>query len=305
MGFVSMALLMSMACYNRSAAGGEATRAGRSEHELKIHGDAREYTLYRPALPDGKKVPLMIVLHGGLGNAKTIEAATGMDSVADRAHFIVAYPQGTGGRGLKMKDRRTWNAGKCCGRAASQQSDDVGFIAAMIDEIAAEHPVDLRRVYVTGMSNGAMMTYRLACEIPEKLAAIVPVSGTLAVDDCSKSKYVPVMHIHGDADKNVPFDGGVGENGVSKVAHRSVPETMRVITAPRGCSGAETVAVSGSVERTSYRCADGAPVELVVIRGGGHSWPGGKRQTAHAGDSNAPSASQMAWDFAKQFAKKP
>ncbi len=302
---LSIALVLSLACYNRNVSAGETAKGGGATHELKIHGENRSYNLYRPALPDGKKVPLMIVLHGGLGNAKSIEAATGMDGVADNGKFIVAYPEGTGGRGLKMRDRRTWNAGDCCGPAVKQQSDDVGFIAAMIEDIASSEPVDLRRVYVTGMSNGAMMAYRLACEIPDKIAAIIPVSGTLAVNDCSQAKYVPVMHIHGDSDTNVPFEGGVGEQSVSNVSHRSIPETMRMITAPRQCSGSETGALSSSVERTSYHCADGGPVELLVIKGGGHAWPGGRRQQEQAGNSNTFSASQAAWTFAKQFTKKP
>jgi len=302
---LSIALLLSLACYNRAAAEDQTGRGVRTTHDLKIQGDKRSYNLYRPVLPKGEKFPLMIVLHGGLGNAKTIEASTGMDAVADSNEFIVAYPEGTGGRIGKKKDRRTWNAGNCCGPAAKQQVDDVGFIASMIDDIASKQPIDLRRVYVTGMSNGAMMAYRLACEIPQKLAAIIPVSGALGVDDCSKAKDVPVMHIHGDSDTHAPFEGGVGEESVTNVAYRSVPETMRMITAPRGCSGSETVALSSSIERTIYHCAYGGPVELLIIKGGGHAWPGGRRRPDQAGDPNAFSASQAAWNFAKQFTKKP
>jgi polyhydroxybutyrate depolymerase len=203
-----------------------------------------------------------------------------------------------------MKDRRTWNAGDCCGPAVRQKSDDVAFVAAMIEDVVAKQPVDRRRVYVAGMSNGAMMAYRLACEIPEKLAAIIPVSGTLAVDDCRKAKDIPVMHIHGDSDTNVPFEGGVGDVSLTRVSYRSIPETMRLITAPRRCSGPETAALNSSVQRTTYHCADGAPVELLVIKGGGHVWPGGRQRPGQTGGTNALSASQMAWDFARQFTKK-
>jgi polyhydroxybutyrate depolymerase len=182
--------------------------------------------------------------------------------------------------------------------------NDVEFIAKMIDAIAAEEPVDVRRVYATGMSNGAMMAYRLACEIPGKLAAIIPVSGTLMMDDCRMAKDVAIMHIHGDADRNVPFQGGVGEAGVTNVAFRSVPETIRMVTQPRNCSGSEAIALHESVEKTVYHCKDGAPVELVVIHGGGHAWPGGRRRANQTGWTNAIVASQVAWDFAKQFEKK-
>jgi polyhydroxybutyrate depolymerase len=301
---VSIALILSLFCGSCTSVAEESGRGLRTSHDLKIQGKTRSYHLYRPALPGGEKVPLMIVLHGGLGNAESIETSSGMDAVADIGKFIVAYPEGTGGRIRIMKNRRTWNAGRCCGPAVKQRADDVGFIAAMIDDIGRNQPVDLRRVYVAGMSNGAMMAYRLASEIPEKLAAIIPVSGTLAVNDCSKAKDVPVMHIHGDSDPNVPLGGGVGEKDPSKVSHRSIPETMRMITATRHCSGEETVALNKSVQRTTYHCADGGPVELLVIKGGGHSWPGGRQRRGRAGGSNAISASQMAWDFAKQFSKK-
>lgn len=302
---LAIALLCSVACHNRATAGDAPARGARDSHDLKVKGATRTYFLYRPVLRDGERVPLMIVLHGGLGNAESIETSTGMNAVADTGEFIVAYPEGTEGRGRRMNDRRTWNAGVCCGPAVNEQVDDVAFISAMIDDIAAREPIDLRRVYVTGMSNGGMMAYRLACEIPERLAAIVPVSGTLAVSDCSRAKSVAVMHIHGDSDPNVPFEGGVGEQGLSNVAHRSIPETMRMITSARGCTGSDTAALNSSVDRTVYRCADGAPVELLVIKGGGHAWPGGQQRKGGAEVSKAISASETAWNFAKQFTRKP
>jgi polyhydroxybutyrate depolymerase len=302
--FLSIALLLSLACHSRAPAGGGASDGPRTMHDLMIQGKKRSYCLHRPALPEGEKVPLMIVLHGGLGNAETVEENTGMSAVADRGRFIVAYPEGTGGRLRKMEDRRTWNAGRCCGQAVRSGADDVAFISAMIDDIAEREPVDLNRVYVTGMSNGAMMAYRLACEIPEKLAAIIPVAGTLAVDDCGSAKEVPVLHIHCDEDTHVPIEGGRGEDSATRVEHRSVPETMRLITAARRCSGSKTETLSDSVERTTYHCADGGPVQLLIIKGCGHVWPGGGRQAEQEGASSSFSASRTAWDFARQFAKK-
>ena len=302
---LSIALLLSLACHNRAPAGGASSDGPRTRHDLMIQGKKRSYSLYRPALRKGEKAPLMIVLHGGLGNAGTAEENTGMNAVAAGNKFFVAYPEGTGGRIGKMRDRRTWNAGRCCGPAVRRNVDDVGFISAMIDDIAAGHPIDLTRVYVTGMSNGAMMAYRLACEIPEKLAAIIPVAGTLAVNDCSKAKEVPVLHIHGDRDTHVPIEGGRGEESATSVEHRSVPETMALITAARRCSGSKTEALSDSVERTTYRCAEGGPVELLIIKGCGHVWPGGTREAEKEGAPGSFSASRTAWDFAKKFAKKP
>lgn len=227
-----------------------------------------------------------------------------MSELADREKFLVAYPQGTAPPMEGMSERRTWNAGTCCGAAVRRNADDVGFIAELIDDVAAGHAIDRRRVYVVGMSNGAMMAYRLASEIPERIAAVVAVAGSLAVDDCSKARDVPVLHIHGERDSNVPFAGGRGELGLSPVAHRSVPDTMAMLVEPRQCTGCDTQTTGGGIERSSYRCAAGAPVELLVIRGAGHGWPGGRGRLAGARGASAFSASEAAWAFARRFEKE-
>jgi polyhydroxybutyrate depolymerase len=269
-------------------------------HELVVGGSVRKYTVYRPATADEKGLPLMIVLHGGLGKARLIEKMTGMDDVADKGRFIVAYPEGTATR--LNENLRTWNAGGCCGLAARQDVDDVRFISRMIDDIHARYSIDTRRVYVAGLSNGAMMAYRLACEIPDKIAAVIAVSGTLAVGDCNRAKDIPVLHIHGDEDRNVPFAGGRGEESISAVDHRSVPATMNLLTRARQCAAPEQKK-DGNVEIFSYHCRDGAPVTLYVIKGGKHGWPGAIwRDKTGAGQTI--SASKLAWEFAKQFAKK-
>jgi polyhydroxybutyrate depolymerase len=300
--YVSIALLVSLVCGSCASVAQESSKKLRTTHELNVDGEVRSYLLYRPQLPEGEKVPLMLVLHGGLGNAEYAESSTRMNEVADAGKFLVAYPDGTGGR--MARNARTWNAGECCGPAVKQRTDDVAFIAAMIADITGKQPVDPRRVYASGMSNGAMMVYRLACEIPDKLAAIVAVSGPLMVDECDRARDVAVMHIHGDSDTNVPFEGGMGTTGVTSISFRSIPETMRLITAPRRCSEPETSDMNDSVTRTIYHCADGAPVELLVIKGGGHAWPGGRKRANQTGWTDVIFASQVAWDFARQFTKK-
>jgi polyhydroxybutyrate depolymerase len=268
--------------------------------ELVVNGSVRSYSLYIPSEADKKGVPLMIVLHGGLGNAKIIERMSGMDSVADKGGFIVAYPEGTGIR--FNPDRRTWNAGLCCNPAVRENIDDVSFISKMIDDISTKYSIDTGRVYVAGLSNGAMMAYRLACDIPGKIAAVIAVSGTLAVDNCDRAKNIPVLHIHGDQDRNVPFNGGRGEEGLSGVSHRSVPETMNLLIRARHCSAPEKT-MSGDIEISSYKCSDGAPVMLYLIKGGAHGWPGSRRWKAKSSAQGDISGSQLAWEFARQFSK--
>ena len=209
----------------------------------------------------------------------------------------VAYPEGTAApRGLGKL--RTWNAGICCGPAMRFNVDDVGFLSAVIDDAIERHGADPERVYVAGMSNGAMMAYRLACEAPERIAAIVAVSGTSAVEDCAGSKDVAVLHIHGDQDENVPLAGGRGKDSLSGVDFRSVQETLEALLAQRGECEKQTSETKGSV-RTAYTCQDGAPVELVVLKGGGHAWPGGSKD---AGGSFV--ASEEAWSFVSRFTRE-
>jgi polyhydroxybutyrate depolymerase len=279
-----------------------ASEKGQGAHVLQVKGAEREYYLHAPpSVQGGAKVPLMVVLHGGMGNAQSIETTTGMNDVADREGFFVAYPEGTEGGMAKMQGHRTWNAGACCGAAVKRNVDDVGFISAMIDDIAAKNPVDVKRVYVTGMSNGAMMAYRMACDAPQKVAAVIAVSGTLSVNDASKAKDVPVLHIHGTKDTNVPFEGGIGDKSVSGVEHRSVADTMTMLLAPRKSTGSKKEELGTGVEHTTYEVSAGAPVELMVIEGGPHAWPGGRGKGGSASDLKA---SQQAWDFAKRFSKQ-
>ncbi|MBB1520123.1 extracellular catalytic domain type 1 short-chain-length polyhydroxyalkanoate depolymerase [Aquipseudomonas guryensis] len=268
--------------------------------EMQVNGTTRSYKLYVPSNAPGP-LPLMIVMHGGLGNADETERTTGMNRVASSNQFMVAYPNGTGTR--LMKKRRTWNAGKCCGQAAEQNVDDVQFIHGMLADIAKHHPLDRSRVYATGISNGAMMAYRLACEIPQDIAAIIPVSGTLALNNCSGAKSVAVLHIHGAKDSNVPYAGGMGENAIAGVAHRSVPETLQIMAKAHNCTGSSEQNLPDGSQLTSWNCPSQTPVQLRLIPNGEHVWPGGDSRRNRKLFAGNFSASQAAWDFAQQFQK--
>lgn len=270
-------------------------------YSLDIDGEHRSYIVYKPASARGGDLPLMIVLHGGMGNARFIERKTGFNRVADRGGFIVAYPNGTLIAGGMRGDRRTWNAGNCCGVAAREDVNDVAFIAKMIRDIASRYPVNLRRVYVAGFSNGAMLAYRLACQIPERIAAIISVSGALVINNCEVGRNVAVLAIHGTADDHVPFRGGQGPN--VRVVFDPVRKTIKRITRPRDCGAPTEIDLNRNVRVFSYHCRDGAPVELYVIKGGGHVWPGGWQRNMEEPDTGGISASRIAWDFAKRFSR--
>ncbi|MCH2169961.1 alpha/beta hydrolase-fold protein [Myxococcota bacterium] len=286
-----------MAASTGCAAGAQSTD---TLHKLDVAGIERSYRLYAPAKAvkrasaNGPPLPLMIVLHGGLGNAQSIEDTSGMDQVADDGGFVVAYPNGTEGLG-RMQGRRTWNAGRCCGIASRENVDDVGFIEQLISEIANQYPIDRTRVYAVGISNGGMLAYRLACEIPDRLAAAVAIAGTLAIPSCPSSNSVAFLHIHGDADRNIPLQGGRGSRGLARVDHRSVADSISALTKNRDCETSEKSLPNGDRE-TTYTCHKGAPVEVLILSGASHGWPGaGGRKGA---ESSFP-ASQAAWDFVR------
>jgi polyhydroxybutyrate depolymerase len=181
---------------------------GSTTHALSFGGLDRSYGLY---IPDGlpTPAPLVVMLHGGFGSAQQAERAYGWDELADSAEFVVAYPDGEG---------RAWNTnGGCCGRPGREGVDDVGFITAVVNDVGANVGIDANHVYATGISNGGMMSYALACNTAT-FAAIGPDSAT-QLDGCGAPRPTSVMHIHGTADGLIRYDGERGV-GVARIEGR-------------------------------------------------------------------------------------
>jgi polyhydroxybutyrate depolymerase len=270
--------------------------AGTVERGVTVDGVTRTYRVHVPAGLTGP-APLVVVLHGGGGNGGQVEQQTRLTATADREGFVVAYPDGSGRTRLL-----TWNAGTCCGYARDQRVDDVGFVRAMLDAIAADFPVDPARVYVTGFSNGAMMAYRLGCELTDRIAAIAPVSGTLATPVCAPSRPLPVLHVHGTADRHVPIAGGPPLRevpGTPPWHNTSLAYTMDFWTRHDACPTAAAETRLDRVTTTVHApCAGGAEVVQVVVDGGGHAWPGGAKSRQAADDPPpAPDANAVIWAF--------
>jgi polyhydroxybutyrate depolymerase len=171
---------------------------------LESDGRSRAYFVHLPPGYTGKQpLPLVLVLHGATESPEGVEELSGMSLKADKENFIAVYPRGTG----RLSNVPTWNSGNCCGYALMNHVDDVGFLRALIEKLGHDYVVDPKRIYVTGISNGGMMTYRAACELSDKIAAIAPVEGEQNVD-CRPGSPVSVIVFHGTADHLVPFDGG-------------------------------------------------------------------------------------------------
>ncbi|HMK11113.1 MAG TPA: PHB depolymerase family esterase, partial [Acidimicrobiales bacterium] len=240
---------------------------GHSTQTLTFDGTPRSYLVYRPVGITGP-APVVVMLHGGFGSAQQAEDTYGWDAQADAARFIVVYPDGIS---------KAWNAGTCCGVPAATNIDDVGFISHIVDTLQADSAVDPKRIYATGMSNGAMLAYRLACST-DLFAAIAPVSGTILVP-CDRAKPTSVLHIHGADDHNVPYGGGPGSavtiTGAPRVDGPSVPADIATWRAIDKCDPPSTT-TTGDVTTSTASCPGGRVVELITVAGAGHQWPGSK-----------------------------
>lgn len=267
-------------------------------------GVERRYSVRAPDPAARQPLPLVLVLHGGGGNAGNAEQMSGFTAKARSAGFIVAYPEGSG----RLKGRLlTWNAGHCCGYAMEHKTDDVGFISALIDRLSRDYPVDPRRIYATGMSNGGMMTHRLGIELSGKLAAIAPVVATLFGDEPLPAYPVSALMINGLLDQSVPAAGGApGGRGADAWDGRpALPAIAQAAfwSKANGCSAPSAGQHSGALIRHVSACPAGRAVELLLVKDNGHAWPGGQagRRRGDA-PSRAVDATGLIWDF---FAAHP
>lgn len=252
---------------------------GATKRELRVDGRDRTFWVYQPAgLPPEGLHPAVIVLHGGGGNAANAANMSGMSAVADAEGFLVVYPNGNG---RILSDRLlTWNAGNCCGYADDQDVDDVAFISAMIDTLITDYNADPDAIFVTGMSNGGMMSHRVGCELSDKVTAIAPVAGALNVD-CAPTAPVGVLIIHGTDDQHVLYEGGkpivTVTDEVGDRVDTGVLEGAAQWATFNGCAPDPVASdYNADVSLLTYDQCRGASVVVVTIEGGQHSWPGGQ-----------------------------
>jgi polyhydroxybutyrate depolymerase len=247
---------------------------GTSDHVLEHDGLPRQYRIHLPpVLPLGS--PLVIQLHGGGGNGRGLDRLTRFHPLADQERFAVVSPSG---------DRRHWNDGRVHSPAGPPSgADDVGFIAALIDCVARWLPIDRRRVYAVGISNGAMMAARLAAQLSDRIAAFAQVAGTVAADAPTwwhPDRPVPIIQIHGTGDLIVPYSGGelLGRRRSALPPGRvlGVDEWAGLVSEHNRAVGPQVTTVASDATLRSWRGATGqSDVDFWRVERGGHTWPGG------------------------------
>lgn len=287
---------------------GEHSRLKPGDHRftLQHQGLKREYLVHvPPGTQSDRPASVVVALHGGGGSMDFMarDAYYGLITKSDQAGFIAVFPNGYSR--LPGGKFATWNAGACCGDARDQNIDDVGFLKAVVNDLKRHLPVDQHRVFATGMSNGGLMAYRLACEASDVFAAIAAVAGTDNTLSCRPARPVPVLHIHAQDDTHVLYQGGAGADSfrdISKVTDfTSVPDTIQRWVTYNQCQGGpmRVLQASGAYCEQYQECAGGVRVKLCVTESGGHSWPGGRKWNGQP-TSAVLSATDQIWDFFSQ-----
>lgn len=277
---------------------------GDSTRTVQVGDKTRSYLVHVPPSYDpNKPTPVVLAYHGAFTNGAIMAAFCGLNKKADSNGFIAVYPNGSGKGPVLF-----FNA---FGVPVSEyMGDDITFTVKLLDDLAGAANVDPKRVYATGMSNGAMMCHRVAVELADRIAAAAPVAGTLCIPKCNPSRPVPVLHIHGSDDKYVPYEG-MGPRSPRTYPFKSVDTTIEMWVSADACPKEPRVTVlpdkakDGTViTRSVYGPGkDGAEVILYSIQGGGHTWPGQPCFMTSLGKTSMNiNANDIIWDF---FCKHP
>jgi polyhydroxybutyrate depolymerase len=281
--------------------------AGRERLELTSGGVDWWYLRHVPPAHDGDTpLPLVVDFHGYSEGAEIHVQHSALDVFGDEHGFVSVFPQGQG-------EVAFWNS--------DLAAPDVEFFADMLDELEADLCLDLDRLHVTGLSNGAFMTSAVACAHADRIASVAPVAGIRDIDGCDPSRPVPVVAFHGTDDGFVSYDGGLGadaanlpapdgsgqslgESGLaeSSIGEASIPEITQAWAERNGCEPEpDEEEVADDVTLVSFDCPDGATTELYRVEEGGHSWPGSEF-SAVIEDIVGPTtmsiwANEIMWEF--------
>ena len=283
--------------------------------DIRVMGVRRHYFLHVPAgYNPEKKLPLVIVIHGAFSTPRQMEKQSGFSTVSDREGFLVAYPSGAFGIFGFLKH---WNAGHCCGKAAKNNIDDVGFLLRVIDDIQNGFNIDTNRIYMVGFSNGGMLAYRFAAEHTDRLAASASLAAALGGRASSEMPLwktprpkspLPIIVFHAKDDPSVPYEGGTSPQKGGEREYISVADSIDFWVKNNRCESKPEVKNLFRNRITKYEWKDnnhGNDIYLYTIDRWGHKWPG-KFYTDRL-EENDPlkgfSAADVIWDFFKNHSR--
>jgi len=253
---------------------------------LNTPAGPRHYLLHEPPGQGRTPRPLVLFLHGAGGTAAWALDETRWPHTADREGFFLLTPEGSRADPHRpagfLHNPQAWSDGSPPGQVGHLRVDDVGFVAALLDEVCGNWPVDPRRVYVTGFSNGAALAFRLGAELSERFAALAPVCGVCWAERPRPAVARPTLYLVGAADPLVPLDGGTVVNlwGDGPMSRPPVWDSVRTWAAALGCPATPAaIEERDEAEVRVYRPGrDGSELQVWIVRGHGHHWPGGRGQ---------------------------
>jgi polyhydroxybutyrate depolymerase len=239
---------------------------------MTFGGRERTYRLYVPSVLPAGPVPLFIGLHGGTGWGDQFARTNHIEGLAESNGFIVVHPDG-----VKVANGPggVWNGGTCCGVAARDDVDDVGFVNTLLDSLEGQYAIDPARVYAFGHSNGAIMSYRLACELSDRIVGVGMYAGTLGIDTCAPTDPVSIIQAHGVADRNIPLVGGQGSESIAGTDFAPPHDGFDSLAAADGCAPTVSNTVRDITTERREPCSDSTAAVFVTIATANHSWPDG------------------------------
>ena len=272
---------------------------------IKVDDSIRWFKVHVPSQYNSKKpIPLMFALHGGVGdmNTQSNDKYYHQITKSESANYVIVFPNGYSP--FQSGKIATWNAGACCGPARDNKADDVKFIKMIIDQLKKQLNIDASKIFSNGMSNGGMMSYRLACELSDVFKGIAAVAGTDNTLECNPKNPISILHIHAENDDHVLFNGGLGPkalNSKAETTFNSVSDTIKKWVKINHCpEKAERILnVDGAYCDLYSPCKNNTQVKLCVTKTGGHSWPGGEKPRGTTESSKAISATDEIWSFLK------
>ena len=290
--------------FMRKAFGAPGTESGSKaagkdgEIRLKVKDAERRAIVYGTPT-DAKLRPAVLILHGGQGGADQMRLTSGFDRLAKSEGFIAVYPEGTDyGQG-----RHAWNTGHLLRRQV-RDADDLAYFDALIDRLVRDHGADPKRIFMTGGSNGGMMTYVYAVSRGERLAAVAPVVASMFAFEPAPKRPLPILIINGGKDEEVPLQGGMSKNPLVSAAQASpykpVEEVVAFWARANRCAEPPKADIKGSVTTRTYVPAEGgALVEFVLDAEGGHGWPGTRSRRTGNEPIKSFNGAERVWSFFK------
>jgi polyhydroxybutyrate depolymerase len=283
---------------------------------FRFDGEKRSYIIDLPnSYNPSNEYPLVLVFHGGGGNAKNIKEVTNFSLKGEEENFIVVYPDGSGKLNYRLL---TWNCGFCCGYALEHNIDDIGFIRALIEYLTDEYNIDESMIYATGLSNGGIMSYYVGAALSDIFAAVAPVAAQIGGQATEQEKIwripvpenpVSILAINGMNDSRVPYDGGrPADNDTAVYSWISTNESISFWVTQNQCNSfpERNISDSGNIIIDTYAGGlDSTMVRLISIVDGTHSWPGGEKGWDQgAKPTSEINATDIIWEFFKDHPKQ-